>query len=172
MTRIVSGMLAVMFSAFAVAQQPDSGITPGSVAQRAAGAAVADHQNSAMSGNIEVLSDTKGVDFRPYLSTVVETVRTNWYKFIPDEARAPVMKSGKVSIEFVILPDGRVAGVKLTAPSGDSGMDRAAWGGLTASVPFAALPAKFKGPYLALRFTFYYNPKKTPSNDPSKNEAH
>jgi hypothetical protein len=62
--------------------------------------------------------------------------------------------------------------MKLTDPSGDIGMDRAAWGGITASIPFAPLPSKVKGPDLALRLHFYYNPKETPPKDSTKNEAH
>ena len=111
-------------------------------------------------GNLEVLSDTQGVDFGPYLSRVLEAVRRNWYILIPEEARAPLMKRGKLAIEFVILPDGKIAGMKLVAPSGDVALDRAAWGGITGSTPFAPLPGEFHGPYLALRFRFYYNPQK------------
>jgi len=111
-------------------------------------------------GNLEVLSDTQGVDFGPYLSRVLDAVRRNWYILIPEEARAPLMKRGRLAIEFVILPDGKIAGMKLVAPSGDVALDRAAWGGITASTPFAPLPGEFHGPYLALRFRFYYNPQK------------
>ena len=111
-------------------------------------------------GNLEVLSDTQGVDFGPYLQRVLDAVRRNWYILIPEEARAPLMKRGKLGIEFVILPDGKIAGMKLVAPSGDVALDRAAWGGITASNPFAPLPGEFHGPYLALRFRFYYNPQK------------
>jgi len=111
-------------------------------------------------GNLEVLSDTQGVDFGPYLSRVLDAVRRNWYTLIPEEARAPLMKRGKLAIEFVILQDGKIAGMKLVAPSGDVSLDRAAWGGITGSNPFAPLPGEFHGPYLALRFRFYYNPQK------------
>ena len=52
-------------------------------------------------GPLDVLSDTMGVDFGPYLARVLHDVRENWYRFIPDSARAPLMKKGKVSIEFV-----------------------------------------------------------------------
>jgi hypothetical protein len=44
--------------------------------------------------------------------------------------------------------------------SGDTALDRAAWGGITASNPFPPLPTDFGGQYLALRFRFYYNPDK------------
>jgi len=111
-------------------------------------------------GNLEVLTDTEGVDFGPYLSRVLQAVRLNWYNLIPEEARPPLLKRGKVAIEFVILKDGKVAGLRLIGPSGDISLDRAAWGGITASVPFSPLPNEFHGPYLGLRFHFYYNPAK------------
>src|ERR1017187_3417434 len=111
-------------------------------------------------GPVEVLSDTQGVDFGPYLSRLVEGVRRNWYTLIPEAARAPLRKRGKVGIDFAILPDGRVVGMKLTGESGDVSLDRAAWGGITASNPFAPLPSAYHAPYLALRFRFYYNPQK------------
>ena len=64
-------------------------------------------------GNLEVLSDTQGVDFGPYLSRVLQAVRMNWYNIIPEAARPPLLERGKVSIEFAILPDGKVAGMKI-----------------------------------------------------------
>lgn len=111
-------------------------------------------------GQLDVLSDTMGVDFGPYLSRVLHDVRENWYNIIPEVARAPLMKKGKVSLEFAILKDGRVAGLRYVSSSGDVSLDRAAYGGITASNPFPPLPAEFNGQYLALRFHFFYNPDK------------
>jgi len=116
--------------------------------------------NARVQGNLEVLTDTQGVDFGPYLQRVLQAVRMNWYNIIPEEARPPLLKKGKVSIEFVIMPDGKIQGMNLRGPSGDVALDRAAWGGITASAPFAPLPSEFHGPYLGLRFHFYYNPGK------------
>ncbi len=107
---------------------------------------------------LEVLSDTQGVDLQPYLRNVLTKIRKNWYNLLPPEARKPDLKQGKVSIEFVILPKGTIAAMKITKPSGNIALDRAAWGGIVASVPFAPLPEEFRGPYLALRFHFDYNP--------------
>ncbi len=115
-------------------------------------------------GNIDVLSDTKGVDFRPYLSKQFQTIRANWYKYIPEEARAPQLKSGETTIEFAILKDGKIAGMKIVQPAGSMAMDRAAWGGMVASNPFDPLPEEFKGDFLKLRVHFYYNPTKLPSD--------
>ncbi len=112
-------------------------------------------------GPMDVLSDTMGVDFGPYLARVLHDVRENWYRIIPESARAPLMKKGKVSIEFAILKNGQVAGLQIVGTSGDVALDRAAYGGITASKPFPPLPSEFGGQYLALRFHFYYNPEKS-----------
>jgi len=106
-------------------------------------------------GALDILSDTKGVDFGPYLQRILHDVRENWYRAIPESAE---MKKGKLQIEFAITRDGKVADMRLTAGSGDIALDRAAWAGITASDPFPPLPGEFTGPYLALRFRFYYNP--------------
>jgi TonB family protein len=108
-------------------------------------------------GNLEILSDTMGVDFGPYLQRVLHDVKQNWYDAIPESA---AMKHGNLIIEFAITKDGKVAGMKLVASSGDVPLDRAAWAGITGSNPFPALPSEFGGQYLALRFRFYYNPTK------------
>jgi TonB family protein len=112
-------------------------------------------------GQMEILSDTMGVDFGPYLNRVVQVVRQNWYILIPEVARPPIMKQGKVAIEFAIMKDGNVLGMQLAGPSGDTALDRAAWGSITASSPFPPLPREFGGQYLALRFFYYYNIEPT-----------
>jgi TonB family protein len=117
-------------------------------------------RGSPAQGDLDVLSDTMGVDFGPYLARVLHDVRYHWYDIIPEAAYPPLRKKGRVAIEFAILKDGSVAGMKLESPSGDISLDRAAWGGITASNPFPPLPNEFSGQYLLLRFRFYYNPDK------------
>ena len=106
-------------------------------------------------GQIDVLTDTQGVDFGPYLRLMLSRVRENWYHLIPDSAK---LKKGKVAIEFAITKDGKVADMRLVAGSGDRDLDRAAWGGISTSTPFPSLPSDFAGPYIALRWHFCYNP--------------
>jgi TonB family protein len=108
-------------------------------------------------GALDILSDTQGVDFGPYLQRILQDVKENWYHLIPESAE---MKKGKLAIEFAITKDGKVADMRLIATSGDVALDRPAWGSITASNPFPPLPNEFTGPYLALRFRFYYNPDK------------
>ena len=155
-----------------------SALTAGSAIEQAARAAAANRggyngdggsygvlgqgrKPTAAMGPLEVLTDTMGVDFGPYLQRVLHDVRMNWYNLIPESARAPLMKKGKVTIEFAILKDGTVAGMRLVSTSGDVALDRGAWGGITASNPFPPLPTEFGGQYLGLRFAFYYNPDRS-----------
>lgn len=109
-------------------------------------------------GNIEILSDTQGVDFGPHpKQAVLSHVRANWYPLIPQSAQ---MKHGNLVIEFAIMKDGRVQGARIVTSSNDVALDRPAYGSIVASSPFPPLPTEFLGQYLALRFRFYYNPTK------------
>lgn len=110
-----------------------------------------------VASGVEVLSDTMGVDFGPYLHQVVQMTQASWDLLIPEAARPPLLKQGTVAIQFIILPDGSIKQMQLVRPSGDVSLDRAAWGGITGAGPFPPLPKQFHGPYLALRFYFLYN---------------
>jgi hypothetical protein len=106
---------------------------------------------------VQILSDTQGVDFTSWLRRqYVETMRT-WDPLIPDEVNPPINKTGIVVIRFKILPNGRImeGSMILEGRSGDTALDRAAWGALTGS-NYPPLPREFHGPYLELRGTFWY----------------
>jgi TonB family protein len=102
-----------------------------------------------------ILSDTRGVDFGPYLARIVYIVRRNWYAVIPESAR--LGEKGRVAIVFEILKDGSVPQLRLVASSGSDPLDRAAMTGIHASVPFPPLPQEFTGNHLVLQFIFLYN---------------
>lgn len=105
----------------------------------------------------EILTDTMGVDFGPYLTRITQIVRQNWYSLMPPSVYPPISKQGKLSIEFVILKDGKTTGMVVHTSSGDVALDRAAWGSITASTPFPPLPKEFPGQILGLRFYYFYN---------------
>lgn len=102
-----------------------------------------------------ILSDTRGVDFGPYLARVVSAVRRNWYAVIPESAR--LGEKGRVGVVFEILKDGSVPQLRLVQSSGAAPLDRAALSGIRASVPFDPLPPEFTGNHLVLQFIFLYN---------------
>jgi len=109
-------------------------------------------------GGVEVLSDTQGVDFGPWLRRWHFETQKTWDPLIPDEVNPPILKKGQVLIHFKVLPDGRImdGSMMLEGRSGDVGLDRAAWGALQGS-NYPPLPKDFHGPYLELRALFMYN---------------
>lgn len=114
-------------------------------------------QHPGDTGPVDILSNTLGVDFGPYIQRVIYDTKRAWYPIIPEVAQPPISKQGKVLIRFKIMQDGSVKDMHLEGPSGDVSLDRAAWGGITGAGPFPPLPKNFKGPFLELRFYFLYN---------------
>jgi hypothetical protein len=131
--------------------------SPGTGQQNIGGGGLRMHPGAG-SGGVEVLSDTQGVDFSAWLQYWHrETMRT-WDPLIPDEVNPPILKSGMVAIRFKVLPNGRLMDGSLTLDgrSGDTALDRAAWGALTGS-NYPPLPKEFHGKYLEIRAYFMYN---------------
>jgi outer membrane biosynthesis protein TonB len=109
------------------------------------------------SGGVQVLSDTQGVDFSAWLQRWHWETEHTWDPLIPDEVNPPILKSGMVVIRFKVAPNGRIMEpMQLMGRSGDTALDRAAWGALTGS-NYPPLPREFHGPYLELQATFMYN---------------
>jgi len=121
------------------------------------GSGLAQHPGAG-SGGVQVLSDTQGVDFNSWLVRWHRETQRTWDPLIPDSVNAPILKKGVVVIRFKVLPNGRLqeGSMVLEGRSGDTGLDRAAWGALTGS-NYPPLPREFHGPYLELRAVFLYN---------------
>ena len=115
-------------------------------------------QHSGADGGAQILSDTQGVDFGPYLQKVIRETYRTWDPLIPEEVNPPILKRGQCEIIFTILPNGRLQAhaMQLTGRSGDVALDRAAWGAIEGA-DYPPLPREFHGPYLQLRFRFQYN---------------
>jgi TonB family protein len=109
----------------------------------------------APASQLQLLSDPMGVDFRPYLIRVLASVKQHWLAVIPESVR--MGRRGKVAIQFSIARNGQVPKLVIASPSGADALDRAAIAGVSASVPFPAFPADFKGDQIILQFNFAYN---------------
>jgi TonB family protein len=103
----------------------------------------------------QILSDTMGVDFDPYLLRVYLIVRRNWYSVIPQIAQ--MGRKGRVILQFVIAKNGGVSALTLMDGSGTESMDAAALSSINLSNPFPALPPEYPGGEILLRFGYYYN---------------
>ena len=95
-------------------------------------------------GAVDVLSDTQGLDFGPYLTRTVKNVRDSWYRSIPLSANPPTKKPGRVAIEFAIQSDGTIKGEEVEVSSGDAALDQAAFVGISA-LRFDPLPKDYSG---------------------------
>ena len=107
-------------------------------------------------GGVEILSDTQGVDFKPYLETWRGITKASWLKQFPDGVpKHPVNEA--VMISFKIRPSGQVMdrGMVLEVRTGIESLDKAAWYAITSS-KYPSLPRGFHGPYLELRTLFRY----------------
>ena len=102
-----------------------------------------------------ILSNTRGVNFGPYLARVVYIVRRNWYAVIPEAAR--LGEKGRVALVFEIVKDGGVNQLRLISSSGSQALDLAALASIKASNPFPPLPSEFTGKRLVLEFIYFYN---------------
>ncbi|MGA3042338.1 MAG: energy transducer TonB [Bryobacteraceae bacterium] len=112
----------------------------------------------AQASRLELLSDPKGVDFRPYLLQVLASVRRNWFAVYPESARMGLR--GKVEAQFVIAKDGSVPKLVIVLHSIPA-LERAAVAGIDASHPFPPFPSDYSGDRIVLKLTFSYNmPRK------------
>ena len=108
-------------------------------------------------GPAEILSDTRGVNFQPYVSEVLRTIYGQWVDLLPDEARTPTLAKGQTDIRFTIKPNGEVASMHLDANTHDGALNQAAWGAIASLKKFPPLPTAFTGPDLELRIHFRVN---------------
>ncbi len=111
------------------------------------------------SGQAEILSDTMGVDFGPYINRLLIRIKAAWLPLLPEEVEPPLNKEGSTLIRFRIEPDGRLSYMHPDALSGDPAIDKAAWSSITSQGQFPPLPAEFKGPNLDLRIQFIISHK-------------
>lgn len=141
---------------------------PGTSIQNAANAAAASaargqggengqnrpRSHQGLNTGVEVLSDTLGTDFGPYIKRIIRLIQNAWEPLIPEECDPPLYKEGTTLIRVTIRTDGVVSFMHLDGSTHDVAIDKAAWGGITGVGQFPPLPKDFKGEDLALRFQF------------------
>jgi len=110
-----------------------------------------------MQPGVSILTPTEGVDFNSYINRLLATVKRNWYAVMPESAM--MGDKGIVVITFKINRDGVVPmpDPNLERTSGKEPLDVAALSSIRTSSPFEPLPPQFKGPFIELRFIFFYN---------------
>jgi TonB family protein len=106
-------------------------------------------------GNMQLLSDPLNIDFKPYMLQVLNVVRRQWFAVIPQIARTG--RQGIVVLQFSIDRRGQVPKLVIANTSGTVAFDQAAVASVSASNPFPALPAEYRGTEIRLQLAFSYN---------------
>ena len=106
---------------------------------------------------IELLTDPKGVDVRPYLISLMSSVKRKWYQEMPASARGG--DKGAVSIQFRVQKDGKLldSSLKISSSSGKQDLDDASLNAIRNAAPFDHLPRNFPQPFMEMRVFFHYN---------------
>jgi len=108
----------------------------------------------------KVLSDLKGFKIQPYLDTVLDIVRRQWYSTIRETVSNPERRNGKVVAEFTITRSGRIQDIKIVSASGEADLDDAVSAGLRSASPLPALPKTLPRDEIKLRISYYYKAVK------------
>jgi TonB family protein len=99
-----------------------------------------------------LLSDPKGVDFKPYLAQVLASVKRAWYVILPKNGHR-----GYVSVQFAILRDGTVRKVAYAQSTGDPSLDNTAVMAISQAGPFGPLPGQWPEAEIHVQMNFAYN---------------
>jgi TonB family protein len=99
-----------------------------------------------------LLSDPKGVDFKPYLAQVLDSVKHAWYTILPKNGHR-----GYVSVQFAILRDGTVRKVAYAQSTGDPSLDNTAVMAISQAGPFGPLPVQYTEGEIHVQMNFAYN---------------
>ena len=153
-----SGAAPVSEMAAEIARRGPSGLIVSDFGDGAGGAGLGLNvppSTGRVGNSLELLSDPKGVDFRPYLVRVLAAVKRNWLAVIPESAKLGTR--GRVVLQFSVSRDGKVPKLVIASASGSEALDRAAVAGVSATTPFPPLPADYFGPDIRLQFVFLYN---------------
>jgi outer membrane biosynthesis protein TonB len=113
---------------------------------------------SSAGAGVDILSDTRGVDFDEYIKKLLRMLYAAWVPLIPEECSPPISKEGKTVIVFTIAKNGTLTPpMRLDGRSGDVAIDKAAWGSIISVGQFPPLPAEYierGGDTLQLGITF------------------
>jgi outer membrane biosynthesis protein TonB len=104
-----------------------------------------------------ILSDTQGVDFGPYMRQALTMIKKSWVSSLSKEVPQANNSQTETGIRFTINRDGTVSEMELVEASHQIDIDRAAWGSIVDVGKLPSLPADFNGPNLVLSVHFRVN---------------
>jgi TonB family protein len=102
--------------------------------------------------NADIQFDSMGVDFGPWLRRFKAQIEHNW--LVPTAAE---LLKGRVVIQFYVLRNGTITGLRVVQPSAIEAFTISALNALKLSNPTAALPGEYPADQVLFTVTFHYN---------------
>jgi TonB family protein len=102
--------------------------------------------------NADIQFDSMGVDFGPWLRRFKAQIEHNW--LVPTAAE---LMKGRVVIQFYVLRNGTITGLRVVQPSAIEAFTISALNALKLSNPTSALPAEYPADQVLFTVTFHYN---------------
>jgi TonB family protein len=100
---------------------------------------------------VDVLTDTQGVNFGPYIDQVIQTLSDTPR---PAMTRAGFDNEPTALLSFTVTADGKVTTLHLDESSNYAALDRAAWSSISKVKALPPLPKQFTGTTLRLRVQY------------------
>jgi TonB family protein len=100
---------------------------------------------------VELLSDTKGVDLGPYIRAMLSDLKSHW--LAAADGRRSVSEPQQAVISLTIAPNGQLSAMRLEQKTENTVFDKAAWSA-TKATHYSALPSGLKDSPLKLRVVF------------------
>jgi TonB family protein len=116
---------------------------------------LSDQAPSPPPNGMQILTPTEGVNFSSYMQLVHNRVNRNWTTSLPEAFYKG--EKGEAVIQFDINQDGKITNILLERSSGNDSLDQAVVNAIRNSDPLTSLPPTFKGPYIRVRGSFFYN---------------
>ena len=100
----------------------------------------------------QILFDSKGVEFGPWIRRFVAQIKRNW--FVP---YAFMTMHGQVVLTFYVHDDGSISEVQVVKPSSVDGFTNSSFNAILSSNPTQALPPEYPDDRAFFTVTFFYN---------------
>jgi TonB family protein len=107
-----------------------------------------------LQANLTLMGSPSGVDLQPYVNDIIPGLRD---KLLASLAPLSFSQPGTLSLEFVVLTDGSVDGVKVVSSSGDAPLDQSLGNALAAASPLQTLPPGLVDQSIQLRLNLSYS---------------
>ena len=113
-----------------------------------------DTGRSRSSVGVDILSDTQGIDFSPYVRQILKATNGSWQQVLAKDGRPAVKADAVTLIRIEVGRDGKLRSMQLEGDGRAAALDKAAWHSLAQLGSTGSLPPAYTGSGFAMRVHF------------------